>query len=75
MNEQTIIEKAVEVAGGVAALAGRVGVSSQAVSQWLSGVTRPSLENAKAVEAATEGAVRWRDIRPDIARLVDSTAA
>ena len=75
MNEQTIIEKAVEVAGGVAALARRVGVSSQAVSQWLSGVTRPSLENAKAVEAATEGAVRWRDIRPDIARLVDSTAA
>ena len=75
MNEQTIIEKAVEVAGGVAALARRVGVSSQAVSQWLSGVTRPSLENAKAVEAATEGAVRWRDIRPDIARLVGSTAA
>lgn len=34
MEQQTPLQRAIEVAGGVAALARAIGVKSQAISQW-----------------------------------------
>lgn len=60
------IQRAVQTAGGVAALAKAVGVKTQAVSQWLSGQTRPSPQNARAIEEATGGVVLRAQLRPDV---------
>lgn len=55
-----------EQRGRGAALAAALGVSPVMVSQWASGVKSPiPLERCRPIEAATEGAVTRRDLRPD----------
>ena len=58
----TALANAIEAAGGVAALAAAIGVTSQAISQW----RRVPAERVIAVEAATSGKVSRRDLRPDL---------
>ena len=57
-----ILTRTFEAAGGVAALAAYLGVTSQAVSQW----TRIPAERALTVEAATGGKVTRHELRPDL---------
>ena len=57
-----ILTRAFEAAGGVAALAAKLGVTSQAVSQW----TRIPAERTLAVEAATGGKIARHELRPDL---------
>ena len=45
-----------------------LGVSRQAVNQWLSGATRPSAETLAKLEELTDGAVTARDF----VRLTDA---
>lgn len=54
------LERAIEVAGGVAALAGKLGIFSQAVSQW----RRVPVKRVLDVERAT--GVPRHELRPDI---------
>lgn len=48
------------------AFAVKVGVTQGLVWQWLSGKTRITAERAKEIEAATEGLVTRRELRPDV---------
>jgi len=63
--------RAIEAAGGPAALAVALGVSSQAVSQW----ERCPAHRVIAVEAAAGGAVSRHDLRPDLYPVADDEAA
>lgn len=54
------VQKAITEAGGVASLASKIGVSSQAVSQW----KRIPAERVIEVERAT--GVRRERLRPDL---------
>ncbi len=56
------LERAITEAGGVAALARAINVTSQAISQW----DRVPAERVLAVEGATGGKVTRHDLRPDI---------
>lgn len=60
-----IISRAISIAGSQLALARACGVTQAAVSKWLSG-KGISIENAIAVERATNGSVTVRDLRPDL---------
>ena len=57
------IQKAVEAAGGVYALAAKIGVSYQAVQQWVKAPRVPA-ERVLDIERAT--GVSRHDLRPDI---------
>jgi DNA-binding transcriptional regulator YdaS (Cro superfamily) len=56
------IERAVEIAGGQQALAGKLGVRYQAVQKWIRGVV--PAERVLAIEGAT--GVSRHELRPDI---------
>lgn len=58
------LERAIEVAGGVSILAGRIGVSASAPSMWKSRKRVPA-EYCPAIERET--GVRCEDLRPDVA--------
>lgn len=58
--------KAVQVAGGQAALAALIGAKQQHVWNWLNRPgERVPPERCVAIESATAGAVTRRDLRPD----------
>lgn len=59
------VERAVRAAGGQGALARAVGVSTQAVHQWVKKGHVPA-ERVLAVEAAVGGKVTRHEIRPDL---------
>lgn len=61
------IERAIQIAGGQAALAERAGISQTAVHKYLYGKVRPKAETAIAIERATDGVVSRKTLRPDIA--------
>jgi DNA-binding transcriptional regulator YdaS (Cro superfamily) len=61
-KRDTALDFAIEVAGGVVALARAVGVSKQAVSNW----PRCPAGRVLDVEAATKGVVSRYRLRPDI---------
>ena len=63
MNEA--LERAIGIAGGVAALASALGVAASAPSMWRARRKVPA-EHCPAIERLTEGAVCCEDIRPDI---------
>lgn len=63
--DTTPIHRAITCLGSRRALANAVGVSQQAVYEWLHS-TRPSPESAIAIEAATKGFVSRSDLRPDL---------
>jgi DNA-binding transcriptional regulator YdaS (Cro superfamily) len=52
--------------GAAAQLARALGVSSATVSFWISGDKQVPAERCMAIEAATDGAVRCEDLRPDL---------
>lgn len=54
--------RAIEAVSGTAELARRLGISSQAVSQW----DEVPAERVIAVERATEGSVKRYELRPDL---------
>jgi len=54
--------RAIEAAGGTAALAKALNLSSQAISQW----ARVPAERVLEVERATAGAVSRYELRPDV---------
>ncbi|WP_200780894.1 helix-turn-helix domain-containing protein [Klebsiella oxytoca] len=59
------IQKAVEIAGGQAALARACGVSQPAVFRWLNG-RRVKADHVMSIVKATNGAVKAYEIRPDL---------
>lgn len=63
------IEKAIAVMGNQSALARALGVSPQAVNQWLK--SKVPAERVLDIEAATSGQVTRHDLRPDIYPLDD----
>jgi DNA-binding transcriptional regulator YdaS (Cro superfamily) len=60
------IERAAEIAGGQAALAARISVSSSFISQMIRGTRPVPPKLCRAIEAATEGRVTREELRPDI---------
>jgi pyruvate,orthophosphate dikinase len=58
----TALERAINTAGGTAALARTINVTPQAISQW----HRVPAERVIAVEGATNGEVTRSDLRPDL---------
>lgn len=56
------LQRALELIGGPSALASRLGISREAVSQW----RRVPAERVIAVEAATDMAVLRSQLRPDL---------
>lgn len=61
----TPLERAIDAAGGTAALASAIGVASSAPSMWKSRGNVPA-EHCPAIERATGGAVRCEELRPDV---------
>ena len=58
------IDQAIEISGGLSALAKSIGVSPQNVSNWRArGVPA---ERCPMVERATDGVIRCEDLRPDV---------
>lgn len=65
MEKLTPLERAIEKAGSQAALAGKIGVSQQAVSVWTKKKGKPvPAEMVVAIEAAT--GIPRHELRPDI---------
>lgn len=62
--ETTPLAKAVQVLGSQASLATAVGVTPQAVSNWVR--TGVPVERCRAIETATARQVTVHDLRPDI---------
>ena len=60
------IERACEAAGGQVVLARSIGVTPQAVNQWVRGSRRVPAEQCLPIETATEGAVTRYELRPDV---------
>lgn len=58
------LNRAVEIAGGVSALADSIGFSQSGVSNWRARGSVP-VEHCAAIEQATAGAVTRRDLRPN----------
>ena len=58
------LDRAIEVAGGVTALAYLIGVTQPSVSNWKSRGVPPI--RARDIEVATRGAVTRHDLRPDL---------
>lgn len=64
-------DRAVEIIGSKAKLAGLLKVSAQAVSQWNPERILP--EHCPAIESATAGRVRCEALRPDVEWQRDDT--
>ena len=62
---KSAIEKACEAVGGQAELAKAVGVTPQAVNQWVS-KGKPPPERVLGIESATGGAITRQELRPDL---------
>ena len=60
------ISKAIECLGSQDQLAKAVDLTQSAISFYATGQKRPSAEVAIRIEAATNGAVKAEEIRPDI---------
>lgn len=59
------LDRAIEIVGGVSALADALGVRQSAVSNWKARGQVPA-ERCIAIENATEGAVSRYWLRPDV---------
>lgn len=62
----TPLERAIEAAGGVSALASAIGVAASAPSMWKKRENVPA-EHCPAIERATNRAVLCEELRPDVA--------
>ncbi len=64
------IDRACEVVGSQKALADILSIKPSTVSQWRAGIRPIPVERCAAIEAATNGAVTRRDLRPDDWHLI-----
>ena len=62
--KKSAIGKAVDVAGGQAALAIMLGVSRSTVNSWVKKRNRVTAETAKKIEVIT--GIKREDLRPDL---------
>ena len=60
------IQRAVSILGSRNALAKKINISYQTVSDWLNEKKTPSLENCIKIEKATEGQVKVKKILSDL---------
>jgi len=58
------LDDAIKLAGGLSALARKLGLKPQVVSNWRTRGIPP--ERCAGIEAATDGKVTRRELRPDI---------
>lgn len=58
------IQRAIDAAGGVSALARRIGVSPQVVANWRARGVPPG--RVLAIEEASNGVVTRHELRPDV---------
>jgi DNA-binding transcriptional regulator YdaS (Cro superfamily) len=65
MSKTSAIERACVAVGGQVKLAEMLGVTPQAVNQWVARSTVPP-DRALAVEAATGGLISRYELRPDL---------
>jgi DNA-binding transcriptional regulator YdaS (Cro superfamily) len=65
MKQISPIEKAIQIVGGLTALARLVGVAPPTVHEWKTGKRPVPIERCLAIERATSGAVTRLDLRPD----------
>ena len=61
-TREDALSRAIDIAGGVRALARTLGISPQAISQW----SRVPAERVLAIERATSGAITRMELRPDL---------
>lgn len=61
---ENLVKKAIEMAGGVGALADKLGERYQTVQKWAI-LGRPPLNKVLAFEKATGGAVRRHELYPE----------
>lgn len=62
---KSAISLAASLVGGQAELARLLGVSSQAVNQWMMGTRPVPVKRCVDIERATNGVVTRKDLRPD----------
>ena len=65
-SKQSSVKEAADLLGGFASLARLIDVSVPTVHQWSTGIRRVPTDRAIQIEAATNGAVRAEDLRPDV---------
>lgn len=65
MDTKTI-RKACEIAGGISALARKIGVKPPTVHQWVTGDRPVPAKRAPQIEKATGGAVLRESLCPDV---------
>lgn len=61
-SNPTPLERAIKLAGGVTKLADKLGITSQAISQW----DEVPIIRAIQIERVTNGKVKRHQLRPDI---------
>jgi len=66
MHSLEAVNAAISVAGGIVALAKKLGVSQQQISLWQRGNGVIQAERALMIEAATNGEITRKDLRPDL---------
>jgi DNA-binding transcriptional regulator YdaS (Cro superfamily) len=65
-KQKTPIDRAIECAGSMKALADALGVTKAAVFQWKFPGRRVPAQHCPAIERLTLGAVRCEELRPDV---------
>jgi DNA-binding transcriptional regulator YdaS (Cro superfamily) len=60
------IQRAVAILGSRNALAKKINISYQTVSDWVNGKKTPSLQSCLKIEEATEGLVKVKNILSDL---------
>ncbi len=60
------IRQAADQVGGVTEMAKKLGVSTQAVYQWIRGERQVPAERCPQIERLTAGGIRCEQIRPDV---------
>jgi len=66
MNQLDALQKAIDIAGSVTALAGALGLTKGAVSQWKEPGRKVPAEHCPGIEKLTERKVRCEELRPDV---------
>jgi DNA-binding transcriptional regulator YdaS (Cro superfamily) len=69
-----VLEKAIEIVGSQRALAESLGVSLQAVNQWVNGKRPIPPKRAFDIQKLTGGRVRAASLRPDLAEIFSEAA-
>lgn len=66
INKKKPLDRAIELAGSMTALAGALGVTKGAVFQWKLPGRQVPAEHCPAIERITNGLVRCEELRSDV---------